>query len=96
MHASGFKQATGEAVYCDDIPHINGELYLSLVLSTRAHARILNIDNSEALNLKGVVAYFDAKDIPDHCRYVGHIFKDEEVFTSEKVRIEHQVVKKAI
>lgn len=87
VHSSGFKQATGEAVYCDDIPSINGELYLSLVLSTSAHAKIKNIDTSQALKVEGVVAYFDAKDIPDHCRYVGHIFKDEEVFASEKVRI---------
>lgn len=87
MHSSGFKQATGEAIYCDDIPRINGELYLSLVLSTKAHAKIKNIDNSDALKLEGVIAYFDAKDIPDNCRYVGHIFKDEEVFASEKVTI---------
>lgn len=85
VHASSFKQATGEAIYCDDIPRIAGELYLALVLSTSAHARITGIDKSEAEALEGVVAYFDAKDIPDHRRYVGHIVKDEEVFASEKV-----------
>lgn len=85
VHASAFKQATGEAIYCDDIPRINGELYLALVLSTSAHARIIGIDKSKALALEGVVAYFDAKDIPDVRRRVGHIIQDEEVFVSKEV-----------
>ncbi|XP_058793018.1 xanthine dehydrogenase-like [Phymastichus coffea] len=92
VHASAFKQATGEAIYCDDIPRINGELYLALVLSTNAHARIIEIDKSKALALKGVVAYFDANDIPDYRRQVGHIIKDEEVFVSEEVTSHGQVV----
>ena len=85
VHASAFKQATGEAIYCDDIPRIAGELYLGYVLSTNAHAKIKKIDNSKALELEGVVAYFDASDLPDDRRYIGPIFKDEEVFASEKV-----------
>lgn len=40
MHLSALKQATGEAVYCDDIPHFENELYLALVTSTKAHAYI--------------------------------------------------------
>ncbi|KAH0622641.1 hypothetical protein JD844_025123 [Phrynosoma platyrhinos] len=31
MHLSAAKQASGEAVYCDDIPHYENELYLTLV-----------------------------------------------------------------
>lgn len=41
MHLSALKQATGEAVYCDDVPLYENELYLSLVTSSKAHARIL-------------------------------------------------------
>lgn len=41
MHISAAKQACGEAVYCDDIPHYENELYLTLVTSTKAHAKIL-------------------------------------------------------
>lgn len=85
IHASAFKQATGEAVYCDDMPHLDGELYLALVISTRAHAKILKIDASAALALEGVKAFFSAKDLPDDRRWVGPIFHDEEVFVSEKV-----------
>lgn len=41
MHLSALKQATGEAVYCDDVPLYQNELYLALITSTKAHARIL-------------------------------------------------------
>uniref|UniRef100_A0A8C4F212 2Fe-2S ferredoxin-type domain-containing protein n=1 Tax=Dicentrarchus labrax TaxID=13489 RepID=A0A8C4F212_DICLA len=41
MHLSALKQATGEAVYCDDVPLYENELYLALVTSSKAHANIL-------------------------------------------------------
>ena len=40
MHLSALKQATGEAIYCDDIPCFENELHLALVTSTKAHAHI--------------------------------------------------------
>lgn len=40
MHLSALKQATGEAIYCDDIPCYENELHLALVTSTKAYARI--------------------------------------------------------
>jgi len=43
-HLSAMKQVTGEAIYTDDLPKIHGELYGSLVLSERAHAKILRYD----------------------------------------------------
>ncbi|XP_068446552.1 aldehyde oxidase 1-like [Clinocottus analis] len=64
MHRSALIQATGEAVYCDDIPIIDGELFLVLVTSSRAHAKITRLDVSEALRLPGVVDVITAKDIP--------------------------------
>lgn len=39
-HLASAMQASGEAVYCDDIPRYDNELYLRLVTSTRAHAKI--------------------------------------------------------
>lgn len=85
VHVSALKQATGEAVYCDDIPRFSNELYLALVLSTKAHARILKIDATEALSIEGVEAFYSAKDIPEKQRWHGPIFHDEEVFVSEMV-----------
>lgn len=87
VHASAFKQATGEAIYCDDMPKYSEELYLALVLSTRAHAKILKIDETKALSLEGVIAFYSAKDIPEKQRLVGPIFHDEEIFVSEKVQL---------
>ncbi|KAG7188931.1 hypothetical protein KM043_008532 [Ampulex compressa] len=92
IHASAYKQATGEAIYCDDMPKINGELYLALVLSNRAHAKILNINATKALAQEGVVAFFSSKDIPKDRRWIGPVFHDEEVFVSEKVTSHGQVI----
>ncbi|XP_021012490.1 aldehyde oxidase isoform X2 [Mus caroli] len=55
MHLSGIKHATGEAIYCDDMPAVDRELFLAFVTSSRAHAKIVSIDLSEALSLPGVV-----------------------------------------
>ncbi|XP_030265629.1 aldehyde oxidase 1-like isoform X2 [Sparus aurata] len=63
MHRSAISQATGEAVYCDDIPKTDGELFMTVVTSARAHAKI-TLDVSEALRLPGVVDVITAKDIP--------------------------------
>ncbi|XP_048200158.1 aldehyde oxidase 2 [Perognathus longimembris pacificus] len=64
MHLSGLKHATGEAIFCDDIPRVDKELFMALVTSTRAHAKIISIDPSEALQLPGVVDVVTAEDIP--------------------------------
>ncbi|KAM7104170.1 aldehyde oxidase [Molossus nigricans] len=55
MHLSGVKHATGEAIYCDDMPAVDRELFLAFVTSSRAHAKIVSMDLSEALSLPGVV-----------------------------------------
>lgn len=64
VHASALKQATGEAVYVDDMPTFSNELYAAFVLSTQAHAFISNIDESEALKVEGVERFFCARDLP--------------------------------
>ncbi|KAI1237061.1 hypothetical protein IHE44_0014316 [Lamprotornis superbus] len=64
MHQSGIKHATGEAVYIDDLPSVDGELFLAAVTSSRAHAKILSIDTSEALKGAGVFDVITAHDVP--------------------------------
>ncbi|NP_001292540.1 aldehyde oxidase [Takifugu rubripes] len=64
MHRSAISQATGEAVYCDDLPMTDGELFMVLVTSSRAHAKITGMDVSEALRLPGVADVITAADIP--------------------------------
>lgn len=84
-HASAIKQATGEAIYCDDIPHVQGELYLSLIFSARPHAKIKTVNASKALAVPGVEAFFSAADLDKDCNKLGPIIKDEEIFSSETV-----------
>lgn len=92
IHSSGLKQATGEAIYCDDIPKFANELYLSFVLSTKAHAKLVSIDATEALKLQGVHAFFSAKDLPSEQNTMGPMYIDEEVFISEVVTSHGQLL----
>lgn len=84
-HASAMKHATGEAIYCDDIPVLNVELFLCLIFSTESHARITSLDPSKALLNPDVVAFFSAADLPKERNKMGAILKDEEIFASEIV-----------
>lgn len=92
VHMSAFKQTTGEAIYCDDMPKWQNELYLSMVLSTKAHAKILSIDACEALNHPGVHRFFCANDLTDHENEVGPIIHDEYVFVKDKVTSQGQII----
>uniref|UniRef100_A0A2K6CJJ7 FAD-binding PCMH-type domain-containing protein n=1 Tax=Macaca nemestrina TaxID=9545 RepID=A0A2K6CJJ7_MACNE len=74
MHQSAIKHTTGEAVYIDDMPCIDQELFLAPITSTRAHAKIISIDISEALALPGVVDVITAEDVPGDNNYQGEIF----------------------
>ncbi|KAL0831376.1 hypothetical protein ABMA28_002200 [Loxostege sticticalis] len=92
QHLSAFKQATGEAIYFDDIPIAENELYLALVLSTKAHAKLISVDPQEALNQPGVVAFFSAKDLTPEQNKIGPVYHDEELFISEKVTSQGQTI----
>lgn len=91
-HASALKHATGEAIYCDDIPQVNGELFLTLVFSTESHANIISIDASKALAVPGVVAFLSAKDLDEEGNRMGPIFKDEEIFSRHTVTSRNCVI----
>ncbi|XP_022116184.2 xanthine dehydrogenase [Pieris rapae] len=92
QHTSAFKQTTGEAIYCDDMPMIEDELYLAFVLSTKAHAKLVSVDAQEALKQPGVIAFFSAKDLTPEQNAIGAIFHDEELFISEKVTSQGQSI----
>ncbi|ESO07509.1 hypothetical protein HELRODRAFT_110470 [Helobdella robusta] len=91
LHESAFKHATGEAAYVDDLPHYKDELFLSFVLSSKAHANILNVDYSEALKCDGVVGVVGPDDVPGSNWY-GKLIKDEEVFCSKTVVAQYQPI----
>ncbi|MFK7804677.1 MAG: xanthine dehydrogenase family protein molybdopterin-binding subunit, partial [Anaerolineae bacterium] len=55
----------GRGNYVDDIK-LPGMLYMDIVRSPYAHAKILNIDASEALATEGVLAVITGKDMEAH------------------------------
>lgn len=85
-HVSALKQCTGQAQYTDDIPNQKNELYGCLVLSTKAHAKILNVDVSAALEIPGVHDYIDHSSLPNpEANWWGAPNRDEVFFAVDKV-----------
>ena len=82
-HKSAILQATGEAVYVDDMSLLSNELYGALVFSTEAHAKIKSIDASDALRMPGVQDFICEKDVP--CNEFGYGTKKEECFVKDTV-----------
>ncbi|XP_042301120.1 aldehyde oxidase isoform X3 [Sceloporus undulatus] len=91
MHQAGIKHATGEAIYCDDIRAVDGELFLALVTSAKAHAKIVSIDASEALKMPGVVDIISVQDIPGQNEFYYYDVPDI-IFAREKVTCVGQMV----
>lgn len=69
-------KVTGETPYPGDID-IDGQLWMKLLFSERAHARVLAVDTGKAEALPGVVAVFTAKDVP--VNEYGLITRDQPV-----------------
>ncbi|ESO05727.1 hypothetical protein HELRODRAFT_77403 [Helobdella robusta] len=91
MHSSALKHCTGEAVYVDDMPRYKDELFLSFVLSTKAHAKILEIDYSEVLKCDGVAGVMEFHDVNGINLY-AKIFKDDDITSSNTVITQHQPI----
>ena len=83
IRVDGLSKVKGEAIYPQDI-YIEGMLYGKTLRSTKAHAEI-QIDTQEAEQMEGVVKVLTYKDVPGHNSH-GVLFKDHEVFCSQKVR----------
>lgn len=60
------------------------ELFAAVVTSTRSHAKILSIDQSEALKLDGVVDFICKDDVPGKNDY-GVIIHDDQLFADGEV-----------
>lgn len=69
-------KVTGETPYPADLDR-EGQLWMKLRFSDRAHARVIAIDTEPALAIPGVVAVFTAKDIP--VNEYGLVSKDQPV-----------------
>lgn len=91
VHMSAMLQVTGEAEYTDDTPTPPNTLHAALVLSKKAHARILSVDDSLAKSSPGFAGLFLSKDVPGS-NHTGPIIHDEEVFASDVVTCVGQII----
>ena len=69
-------KVTGETQYPGDID-IEGQLWLRIKFSERAHARVLGVDSSAAAALPGVLRVFTSLDVP--VNEYGLVIKDQPV-----------------
>jgi xanthine dehydrogenase/oxidase len=84
-HLSALKQNTGEAEYIDDMPPQARELYGALVLSSRARARLVEVDFSPAIGQGLAMGYVDKNNISKAQNCWGSIVKDEPFFADGEV-----------
>lgn len=90
-HDSATRHVAGTARYIDDLPEPEGQLHAALVLSDRAHAKILNIDLSAALALPGVTAAITVQDVPGEPD-IAPVFPGEPVLAKDMVEFHGQPV----
>ena len=82
IRVEALSKVTGKAIYPQDV-YLDNMLYGKTLRSTIAHGYI-TVDTSEAEKIDGVVKIFTSKDVASNCH--GVVFKDQEVFTSKKVK----------
>ncbi len=82
-HDSAITHVQGSSEFVDDRPMLAGELHVAVVYSPHAHAEILSIDVSDALQVEGVVTVLTAKDL--YHNLWGTIFQDQPLLADKKV-----------
>jgi CO/xanthine dehydrogenase Mo-binding subunit len=82
--ADAVPKVVGEFAYASDL-HAAGMLWGHTVRSPHAHARILEIDVSQAVGMPGVHAVLTHEDVPGAKTY-GLEFPDQPVLASDRVR----------
>ncbi|MCX6125963.1 MAG: molybdopterin-dependent oxidoreductase [Proteobacteria bacterium] len=89
-HDSSKTHVSGASEFVDDRPMLKGELHCGVVYSRNAHARIINLDVSLALEIPGVVCAVTAKDV--HHNAWGPIFQDQPIIAEHTVTFAGEVV----
>lgn len=82
---------TGRSIYVDDIPVMEGLLYVKVFDSPVAHGKIRKIDVTEAEQLDGIVKIFSHKDIPGE-NQIGGIIPDEPFLAADIVDFRGQPI----
>lgn len=81
----------GKSVYVDDIPVMEGTVFVKVFDASIAHAKIKSIDFTEAEQLEGIVKIFSPKDIPGE-NQIGGIIPDEPLLADGEVHFWGQPV----
>jgi xanthine dehydrogenase large subunit len=75
---------SGRSVYLDDIPTMQGTVFIKVIDSKIAHGKILSIDFAAASQVEGVVKIFTAADITGE-NQIGGIIADEPLLADGEV-----------
>ena len=75
---------TGRSVFVDDIPVVEGMLFVKVFDSPFAHGTIKKLDHSRAKLVPGIVQIFSCKDIPGE-NQLGGIIADEPLLADGEV-----------
>ncbi len=75
-HDSAIKHVTGKSIYINDMDESSCMLHGKVVYSPHAHAQILSVNIDKALQIKGVHAILNYKDIPG-ANQMGPVVHDE-------------------
>ena len=84
QRVDAMEKVQGQAKYGADLSALD-PLHLKVVRSPIPHAKIVNIEINEALQVQGVERIFTAKDIPGK-NLVGTITKDQPILAWDRVR----------
>jgi CO/xanthine dehydrogenase Mo-binding subunit len=76
-------KVTGRSRFPGDL-NVENALYIKVLFSDRAHARLVSIDTSAAEQVPGVVAVLTHQDVP--VNEYGLIYKDQPALCGDKVR----------
>ena len=82
-HDSAYKHTSGGALYVDDIPTPESCLHIFIVVSDRAHARIISANLDAVRAAPGVVAVLTRDDVPGE-NDIGPVVHDDPMFALGK------------
>ena len=88
-HDSAHKHVTGEAVYVDDMPAVDGELHACFGLATIAHGKVTALDLDAVRSAPGVVDVVTAIDIPGNLD-IGPVFPGDPLLCAGEVEFHGQ------
>lgn len=91
-------QTSGEAQYANDLPPFPGEVFCAFAVTNIGNGKIESIDASKALQMKGVIAFYTAKDVPGKNLFVAAanqemmMSQDEILFADKEISYAGQPV----